>query len=214
MAKAQKKEAREVAQTLFGVNSGGGKEYIQAAVDFFTGGTQYQDAVRAAVAESEMSGDKNMAMKLLALTAYGIDGKDKDGNTLMHQAANIDDWESVGRLIDARASVKKKNNVGNTVLHIAAEKSFDDTGVLGKAELYLDGEGSAKINTVVQKLIKAGADVDAQNKLDKTPLHLTSSSVVAAILAYNGADINIQDNHEQRALKSDDIEWRANTRRE
>jgi len=93
---------------------------------------------------------------------------DEGGNTPLHDAAgNI---EIVNLLLNAGAQVKvAERKSGNTPLHAAV---FRD-----------------KLN-IVAALLKAGADVNAENEWEATPLHFASSPETAAALLKAKAKVN------------------------
>ena len=61
------------------------------------------------------------------------------------------------------------------------------------ASLYLDSK-------VVELLIKYGADVNARNYKNETPLHLVTDENITSVLIKNGADVDILDNNNRTAL--------------
>jgi ankyrin repeat protein len=106
-----------------------------------------------------------------------------DGATALHWAANEDDLDTVGLLIQAGGNVKAKDRYGFTPLYYAATN------------------GSA---AVIRKLLDAGADVNASDAGGETALMTaTRSGSIDAVkaLLQHGADVKAKDTvTEQTAL--------------
>ena len=108
----------------------------------------------------------------------------KDGNTALMLAAYNARYDIVETLLAADASVDIRNNSGNTALIFALWCPADKQ----------DCSGSAK---VVNVLIKAGADVNAKNNTNYTPLmaavsQKNNASIVSSLLSA-GADVTAKN---------------------
>jgi hypothetical protein len=111
---------------------------------------------------------------MLDKSKESLESKDKDGNTGLHVAAQLDSIEAVNLLLKAGADVKAKNEQGRTPLHVAAEKSVNSITPL------LDGK----------------ADIEAKDKDGARPLHIAASAnntKAVALLLEKGASVNAQD---------------------
>lgn len=111
---------------------------------------------------------------MLDKSKESLEAKDKDGNTGLHVAAQLDNVEAVNLLLKAGADVKAKNEQGRTPLHVAAEKSVNSITPL------LDGK----------------ADIEAKDKDGARPLHiaaLANNTKAVALLLEKGASVNAQD---------------------
>ena len=168
-----------------------------------------------------LEGHKEIAQVLLANKAnYMV--RSKSGNTPLHSAASSGNRDLVALLLTSKADVNAKTSDGFTPLHFAAEKAhLDVVKVLlaNQAKVDARGEGNPLLydcgstpllllsNSIepddrqikVAKLLLAnGADVNAKNKTDFTPLHFAAwkghKKVVELLLASN-ANVNAKDSN-------------------
>ncbi len=95
------------------------------------------------------------------------------------RAGNI---AAVKEYLDFGGNVNVKDEPGNTLLHWAVNEDF---------------QGSHR--EMVELLIANGADVNAVDNIQVTPLHMASNKETAAILISKGANVNSKD-HEGRTL--------------
>jgi ankyrin repeat protein len=95
------------------------------------------------------------------------------------RAGNI---AAVKEYLDFGGNVNVKDEPGNTLLHWAVNEDF---------------QGSHR--EMVELLIANGADVNAVDNIQVTPLHMASNKGTAAILISKGANVNSKD-HEGRTL--------------
>ncbi|MBC8867858.1 MAG: ankyrin repeat domain-containing protein [Planctomycetes bacterium] len=120
----------------------------------------------------------NDPQKVKGLLAEGanVNGKDGEGNTLLHAAAGSGVTEVVEVLIAHGADVRAKNKLGDTPLHEVAATEYAEAAKL---------------------LIARGAAVDARNKLRHTPLHTAAitgtGKRMIPLLIDEGADVNARD---------------------
>ena len=122
------------------------------------------------------------------LIYIGLKIQDCDGNTLLHNA--IDEYSCSNIEIIAREllsrddrQIERKNNLGNTPLHHAAEKNHLDAAM---------------------QLIELNAEVNAQNREGDTPLHLVARAAsrsqkqiflgIAEFLINKGANLARKNN--------------------
>ena len=119
---------------------------------------------------------------------------DKDGKTPLHFAAGINGTQVIRALLDAGADLEATDDYGRTPLHYAVE---DDDNPLMSALL---AEGfSIETNRVpmIQTLLDAGADLEAEDKRGNMPLHyaapLNKDPAVFQALLDAGADVNAKN---------------------
>ncbi len=90
--------------------------------------------------------------RLLATNKINLNSRDSNGNSLimMHLGYSSNEYTSkiIKALIDADVSVKSRDRDGNTALHKAAFQNL----------------------SIIEALLKAGADAEAINNDDKTPI--------------------------------------------
>ena len=137
-----------------------------------------------------MSGDSKKLEYLIDKDPALINISDRWQSTPLHWAARLEDNDIVKTLIDAGASVRARDMYGNTPLHCAAE-SWNE--VLHPRWNRDKERQLVSSESIVVLLIESGADINAVNKYDFTPLHEAARSgdiEVAEILIRAGADIN------------------------
>lgn len=111
----------------------------------------------------------------------GLDVRETDHNnwTMLHHAVWLDATESIELLIERGADVKAKTRLGNTVLHLAQSSE------------------------AVEILVKLGAELDARNCKDETPLIsacINGFEYAAEQLVNEGITLTPQDRHQRTAL--------------
>jgi len=104
-------------------------------------------------------------------------------NSLLNEASVDRNFEMVKFLVENGVDINATNDVGNTALHIAADRGFDE---------------------ILELLLQNKADVDIKNQLGKTPLVYAVGGgrgiSVAELLIDNGADINVREKHGKTLL--------------
>ncbi|XP_057651158.1 serine/threonine-protein phosphatase 6 regulatory ankyrin repeat subunit C-like isoform X1 [Diorhabda carinulata] len=106
----------------------------------------------------------------------GLNSHDQFGNTPLHVAAIRNKLKSVMYLIDQpQVSVHAKNSLGQTPIFHSAQSGYVE---------------------ITAFLIAKGADVNAQNCMKNTPLHLSVlHPPIMRLLIENGADLNMLNLH-------------------
>jgi ankyrin repeat protein len=120
------------------------------------------------------AGDRRRALDAIRRGAT-VRGRDADGSTALHWAANQGDTELVRALLAAGAEVRASNDFGATPMSAAAE--------IGDAP-------------VIEMLLKAGADVDSPNGEGETALMTvarTGRVDAARLLLKRGANPNARE---------------------
>jgi len=108
--------------------------------------------------------DNNIAAFRGAIQAgYPMDGRDRDGNTLLHRAASSGANEIVKELIGAGADTGAFNSRGSTPLQLAV---YEGSRAPGARERY---------QNIVSMLIGAGASVTSK---DQSSISIIDSSVI------------------------------------
>ena len=110
---------------------------------------------------------------LAQLLDAGADVNDSEeaGASALHYAAGKGQLAAVELLLERGAKVDVKSSSGGTALHYAASSK------------------SAKARAVVERLIAAGADVNAVGKHGNTPLFNARTADIAQVLADAGAKL-------------------------
>lgn len=153
------------------------------------------------------------------------EGKGCDGQ--IHKAIETHDLEMLSQLIGSGADANARNSQGNSPLHIAANKGFDDVAHLLLAAGANPDCDNDELNTPLTiaascghaalcgVLLKYGANPDKRGKFGISPLHWAvtrySTDIIRRLMAA-GANINIKDGGNQTSLETlqkymqDDIE--------
>lgn len=129
--------------------------------------------------------------KLLLDRGADIDARDDDGETPLMVAAAFGRTGTAEILLERGAQIEARDNDGNTALLMAA----CDCAQATMPDTY----------EVIGLLLQKGANVNAQNKRDETPLIIASSGGVVKtrivkLLLEGGADARIKDSQGETAL--------------
>jgi ankyrin repeat protein len=133
------------------------------------------NAAESLVADAAARGDRE-AVRSLIKQAADVNAAQGDGMTALHWAAMHGDLELAQMLIFAGANVRATTRLGTyTPLYLASQQ----------------GHG-----TVIQALVKAGADVKSGTPNGTTPLMVAAASgeiEAVRVLIESGADVNAKD---------------------
>ena len=144
-----------------------------------------------------------------------VDHTDSEGRTALMWAVKRNDIRAVALLIDAKASVIKAGQQGNTslmyvqdlpCLKLLLEAGADAKAVNRYRENVLHHMGHQKVHSnaseATRLLISAGADIEARDQAGSTPLaRCTMVSWIDAFLDH-GANINAVDNDGDTCLNN------------
>ncbi len=112
--------------------------------------------------------DRTELLQLLGEHGGNVDVRDADGNTALHRLSggfyDISKVEQMASLIASGANVNATNNLGQTPLHVAAEKIWGWDG------------NDPPVNEPFQLLIYSKANVNAQDNQGLTPLDVVALS--------------------------------------
>ena len=101
-----------------------------------------------------------------------VNVQDNKGWTLLLFAVRNNNSEAVGILLEAKADVKLPNENGATPLHIAADCNKEHFANEEKFAVY-----QKNIETIIDDLLKKGADANADDKSGKTPIDYADDNV-------------------------------------
>lgn len=137
-----------------------------------------------------------IASHLVAQGAH-VNTSDSYIGTPLHFAASSHNQKLVSLLLDRGADKDAHNTTQETALHVACDSGlqWDNTQHLQDIELF-DEEFISPIKTV-ERLLKAGAIVTAQDNLGNTPLHVATTygyDEIAQLLIEYGADTSLLNN--------------------
>jgi len=148
------------------------------------------------------------ALKICLNNGADVNLIDDCNNTALHYATSRGHHHVIKELLDSKADVNAKDKYGRTPLHNAAFKGFSDS-----VKICL--EHGANVNMfenyhsghrhVMKELLDSKADVNAEDKCGRTPLHNAAAKgnldCVKLCLEY-GANVNMVDNYTISALHS------------
>jgi ankyrin repeat protein len=130
------------------------------------------------------------------LLRHGVatQGRDEDERTPLHLSCYYGQLEVAEMLLGHGAQVNAADNRGHTPLHQVTLGNYDYQSFgMDKRNLK---EHPSKVLRLADRVLESGADVNAQNKDQDTPLHLASRlrlHAMARLLLKNGADVNAKN---------------------
>ncbi|EFA80812.1 ankyrin repeat-containing protein [Heterostelium album PN500] len=157
-------------------------------------------------------------MRLLLDSGAEVDAVKKDGSTALHIAAVVDFVEGIDLLMHSSANTKLLNRFGNTALHDACIKSNANAvrAILAydrSLASLVDNDKSTALHLscnlvtstvdshreVIEALLYAGADVNAADAGNATPLHILccnsgeKANELIPLLLENGANPTLEN---------------------
>ncbi|CDZ76532.1 ankyrin repeat protein [Legionella massiliensis] len=147
------------------------QQLIQAGLDLFVRDQEGQTLLHVV---------NNPAIaELLIQHGLTLDQKDIKGNLPLHSAVMRSNLDVVKRFLQdktALSQVQSINELGNTPLHIAAHQDFEPVSYRQSLTILSAAKKQRLNNLAIMKcLVDAGANPNAQNHFDFTPLHLAVS---------------------------------------
>ena len=143
----------------------------------------------------------NIVMQLLKHeVGSDVNERDKDQETPLHLASYYLSSDLVKVLLDYGAQVDAEDNRGLTPLHQLVLGNHKCQSLSGTGRL--EPWDSRAIYTA-HLLLERGADVNAQNKDNETPLHLASRlrlHELARLLLEHGADLDVKNSEGKSPL--------------
>ena len=112
--------------------------------------------------------DRTAILPLLQQSGNGLNERDADGNTALHRLCtgfyDVNKVENMASLIASGADINATNNLGQTPLHVAAQKigGWDNN--------------DPPVNEPFQLLIYKKADVNARDNEGRTPMDVVAAS--------------------------------------
>jgi ankyrin repeat protein len=144
-----------------------------------------------AIEEHRMDSDTLTVSQLLLENNADVNALDNDHETPLHLASKHRTLGIVRVLIDHGAIIDSKNNLAQTPLHVSCKEVDDFQWAV------------VRLKDTVQLLLERGANANARDKENATPLHLASSSYglpIASVLLDGGANVNAKDNRNRTPL--------------
>ena len=146
-----------------------------------------------------------------------INVQDEEGNTVLLYASFKGNIDVITTLISSGANVQIRNNMGLSVMHMAAQGDRPHLLIYFKDKYNLnicdkDYNGNTPLHwachttaeNAINFLLYWMPNINIQDKKGQTPLHIaihTSCSKIIKKLLFKGADIYIKDNNGQSVIK-------------
>ncbi|MEW6155980.1 MAG: ankyrin repeat domain-containing protein [Verrucomicrobiota bacterium] len=144
-------------------------------------------------------------VRFLVENLVDIDARDYNGDTPLHRAAGRGYKAVVEFLVNAGADVNGKSRSGKTPLHVAASQGHvavmesllafkadpNARDRTGRTPLH-DAAASTDRRAALEILLKHGAEIEAKNSADETPLFVAATADrigTVALLIAKGADV-------------------------
>ena len=125
-------------------------------------------------------------VQLLLKFGAGVNSRDKEYATALHDAAIVQNLEVVRVLLIHGADINAKNSQGRTPFHQLFQSSY-----------------SKDLIDVARLLVEHGANVNTRDRRHETPLHLTSHEgnvELVRVLLDHGANVNVKNDQGQTPL--------------
>ena len=158
--------------------------------------------------------DNPHQLQLLLDMGHDVNGKDEDGNSLLHIAARFNASGCIYLLIQKGLDIQKSNSLGETPVKIAVENNFrkfictlieteiiNENFIQDNQLLMLAIKNNAA--NILKEFLKLGADHNQKNWHGQTPLFVAAendAAEVAEILIEHGANLNSKDKEGKTAL--------------